>query len=686
MSRSFARICCLLSLILGLAQNNAHAQSSDTGDAAIFAGAWQGDDHAAVRLLSVGHDTAIKGSIHDIKTVTIFAHQHWLGVEFRLAEGWHIYGRDPGEAGLPPAIHFVDSAVKLTAPPDSISAANDLKKLGFKARVLWPQDKRLEILGIVSRGYDQPVILPILLTDSAEKSGQKSDSTRSQNHRPYYADLSFAACAEICVPYHVVLSLDRNDMQARLEGSESDRVAELWTKSLNHVAAPEIVAAVNNAAYKYPPISAQNQETQATALGENAPAQTRLSPSRDLSLFMAIGLAFLGGIILNFMPCVLPVISLKLVGFARLAETDAEAAKIKGQQAAPRPLLSIARLEMGAIFIGIVLSFLLLGAVLAGLKLSGVAVGWGMQFQQPIFLGLMTMVLLVFSANLFGFFEIPLPLGMNRIFNWVGFGAGAGYGQPIEHRRRKIWQKAMATGILSTLLATPCSAPLVGTALTYALSRQSSEILIIFTAMGIGFAAFYGLAFLMPGLGRFMPKPGAWTVRLRQVLGGIMLLSAVWMGYLWLTALTPTHSAQNSRNTEKTLSATELNWQEFSPQKLAKFQAEQRIILVDVTARWCLTCKANEALVLNTSKTYELLTKANVVLLRADWTHANPMIAEYLAQNNRYGIPFNAIYLPNSDKTQGITQNPPILLPEILTFDALQQAISGAQSQRMGQN
>ncbi|MCX8506312.1 MAG: thioredoxin family protein, partial [Alphaproteobacteria bacterium] len=479
------------------------------------------------------------------------------------------------------------------------------------------------------------------------------------------------------VPYHAILTLDRRAAHARLENTPFTQVAELWTTSLNRVASAELAAALKNIAYNYPPISLQNQDAQAATGDKNAAVPTQAASAHDVSLVMAVFLAFLGGVILNFMPCVLPVISLKLMGFARLAESDVTRERNLAQNPLQRPRLSLARIEMGAIFIGIVVSFLLLGLVLAGLKLGGVAVGWGMQFQQPIFLAVMTVILLVFSANLLGLFTIPLPLGMNRIFTWVGFGIGSGYGQKIERRRSKIWLKAMGTGILSTLLATPCSAPLVGTALTYALSRQTSEILSIFTAMGVGFAAFYGLAFLVPGLGKFMPKPGAWTVRLRQILGVIMLLSAVWMGYLWISALMPSQTSQNPNDTTAQLSTNTLIWQEFTPQKLANLQAQHRVIMVDVTARWCLTCKANEVLVLNTSKTYELLTKAHVALLRADWTHPNPMIADYLAQNHRYGIPFNAIYRPNSGKTQGAT--PPILLPEILTFDALQQAVTAAQ-------
>ena len=148
----------------------------------------------------------------------------------------------------------------------------------------------------------------------------------------------------------------------------------------------------------------------------------------------------------------------------------------------------------------------------------------------------------------------------------------------------------------------------------------------------------------------------------------------------------PSQATQNSIDNSAQLSATKLNWQEFTPQKLANLQAQHRVILVDVTARWCLTCKANEVLVLNTSKAYDLLTKANVALLRADWTHPNPMIADYLAQNHRYGIPFNAIYGPNSGSVNGMDQHEPILLPEILTFDALQQALTEAQSLDMSQN
>ena len=528
MPRSLSVILALFGVILGLADQVGSwaplrppvfkaaravelAQSPQMGqiiDAApvIFAGDWQGDDHAAVRLLSVDNGAELAGGIHEPNRIKLSEQQKWLGLEFRLAAGWHIYGRDPGDAGLPPIIQF------LSSPENKLANKTDKSsELGFTSRILWPQDKKLEILGIISRGYDQSVILPILLTGVSAKPAQMS----LQNRPIYYADVTYAACAEICVPYHAILTLDRRAAQARLENRPFNQVAELWTTSLNRVAVAEFAAAQKNIPYNYPPISLQNQAAQAGTEGENATARTRAGPAHDLSLVMAVFLAFLGGVILNFMPCVLPVISLKLMGFARLAESDVTRKGNLAQNPMKHPRLSPARLEMGAIFIGIVLSFLLLGLVLAGLKLSGVAVGWGMQFQQPMFLAVMTLVLLVFSANLLGLFAIPLPFGINRIFAWVGFGITP----PQEHRRPKIWLKAMATGMLSTLLATPCSAPMVGTALTYALSRQTSEILIIFTAMGVGFAAFYGLAFLMPGLGKFMPKPGAWDFAVAPDIG-----------------------------------------------------------------------------------------------------------------------------------------------------------------------
>ncbi|MDI9349850.1 MAG: thioredoxin family protein [Candidatus Symbiobacter sp.] len=594
---------------------------------------WQGDDHAAVRLL------AFENAADQKESATNPA-QTWLGLEFRLAAGWHIYGRDPGEAGLPPSVRFLakNESYRVT---DS-APAYPHRKLGYAPRILWPADKILDILGIKARGYDEAVILPILITPNRPANSHRPPDQATQAAPYYRLAVNYAACAEICVPFHAELALDRA-AAARLEGGELQRVRQLWQNNLAQVAAPELAAALAGRVYHYPKISLADGGANLT---QSPPA--KLNPPKDVSLMAAVGLALLGGIILNFMPCVLPVVSLKLIGFSRLAS---------GSRAQ-------ARSEMAAMFGGIVVTFLVLGAVLAVLKHSGAAIGWGIQFQYPWFLAFMTLVLFIFALNLLGVFAIALPPGMNRLMTWLGVGAM----QPLERRHRQIWLNGLGTGVVSTLLATPCSAPLVGAALTYALSRQTPEIMLIFGSMGVGFAAFYGVAFLFPGLGKIMPKPGAWTLRMRQVLGVIMMASAVWLGYLtWSSATHQDFRANSGQNVQPNT----LAWQEFSPAALARLQAQKRVILVDVTAAWCLTCKANEALVLNTDAVRRLVAAESVALLRADWTKPDAEIAAYLAANHRYGIPFNAVYGPGHPEAQ--------ILPEILRFEDLRLALLAAK-------
>ncbi|MCX8505992.1 MAG: protein-disulfide reductase DsbD family protein, partial [Alphaproteobacteria bacterium] len=211
MPRSLSVILALFGVILGLADSSARAvelaQSPQMGqiiDAApmIFAGDWQGDDHAAVRLLAVDNGAEGAGGIHALNPIKLSEAQKWLGLEFRLAAGWHIYGRDPGDAGLPPIMQFLtapeskllnkllnksENKSAATAPPGQAKRTDNSSELGFTSRILWPQDKKLEILGILSRGYDQSVILPILLTDLSPKTAQIS----LQNRPIYYADVPY---------------------------------------------------------------------------------------------------------------------------------------------------------------------------------------------------------------------------------------------------------------------------------------------------------------------------------------------------------------------------------------------------------------------------------------------------------------------------------------------------------------
>ncbi|MGH7088988.1 MAG: protein-disulfide reductase DsbD family protein, partial [Stellaceae bacterium] len=255
-------------------------------------------------------------------------------------------------------------------------------------------------------------------------------------------------------------------------------------------------------------------------------------------------------------------------------------------------------------------------------------VGWGMQFQSPVFLAAMAAIVALFAANLLGLFEIRLP---RAIADRLG-------GAPLGN---------VATGAFATLLATPCSAPFLGTAVGFALAAGPVEIVAVFLALGVGFAAPYLVVAALPRLAFLLPRPGRWTLMVRKVLGLALAATAVWLvAVLADAAVAPQAEAAGI-------------WRPFDATALGPLVHDGKVVFVDVTAEWCLTCEVNERFVLDTPEVQQKLKAAGVVAMRADWTRPNPAITDYLQRFGRYGIPFNVVYGPGAPAG--------VALPEILT-------------------
>jgi len=399
-------------------------------------------------------------------------------------------------------------------------------------------------------------------------------------------------------------------------------------------------------------------------------------------------IAILAGLILNLMPCVLPVLSLKVLSVI------GHGGSAKG--AVRRSFLASAA--------GILVSFLVLAGAAIGFREAGVAVGWGMQFQQPIFLVVMMVIVALFAYSLLGLFHIRLPGAVSDL------AASAGGPGPSKSLRSHF-----LTGAFATLLATPCTAPFVGTALGFALSRGAMEILVIFLAMGVGLALPYLLIAAVPAVATRLPKPGRWMGWLTRILGLALLATAIWLvtvlagqigwsaafgvaalvaliggvfavrrflpaarlariggvaaALLAVAAVAAAALAPQMTNTERTDEV--IAWQPFDQRAIPGLVAEGRTVFVDVTADWCLTCIYNKTAVLEQGAVRELLNNdSSVVAMLADWTNPDPGIAAYLAEFGRYGIPFNAVYGPASPDG--------IALPELLTESAVLDAIDAA--------
>jgi suppressor for copper-sensitivity B len=675
----------LLALCLGTALcTGGVAHAAATG--------WVGDSHAAVRLIT---------GVDDVAGTTLNA-----GLEFRFADGWHGYWRTPGDAGIPPQIDWSHS--------DNVADAD----------VTWPAPHRLVIEGLQNAVYEGHVVLPIKFRISSATAARIE------------AAVSYAACSDICVPYQAKLTLPLSlglgkpaaeapliehakaevpgnpqsgqidVVRAIVGGKGSERKLTVDLRSAKPFVRPDLFVEGAGAGIPAAPEVELQDGGRSARLTVALPASLTTDDPLTLTLvdtdqaaefstasgaggapanlgtLAALVSALLGGLILNLMPCVLPVLSIKLFAFTRHASEG----------------LRVIRLSALATAAGITFSFNLIALSLVVLKWSGAAIGWGIQFQQPWFLAGMATVTVLFAASFFELLPIALPSSMLR------FAPGRTH-QTLE---------AFLAGAFATLLATPCSAPFVGTAVGFALTRGPLDIFVIFLSLGIGMSLPYLLAAVFPGSVRWLPRPGRWMILLRQMLGALLLGTAVWLLFiLWNTAgalvaattgillaciigfrtllrfWEGTILSRGSRAATAILAVAPLvasvsaasptfqssagpRWQSFDPVALQRLVSEGKTVLVDVTATWCLTCKLNELTVFENNEVRSRLGQPDVVRMRADWTRPDPAIAMYLHHFARFGIPLDVIYGPR--KPQGEP------LPELLTPGILMRALDHAKA------
>jgi suppressor for copper-sensitivity B len=412
-------------------------------------------------------------------------------------------------------------------------------------------------------------------------------------------------------------------------------------------------------------------------------------PAAPLGLAWMLLLGVLGGLILNAMPCVLPVLSLKVMGLVKAAGQG-------GSQVVAGSLATAA---------GILISFwgLALAAVLA--RTAGAAVGWGVQFQNPVFVTVLAVVVILFCLNLWGLFEIGLPAS-------ISIAVSKGPHQGLSGH--------FASGLFATLMATPCSAPFLGTAVGFALSQSAPTVFVIFTAVGFGMALPYFALALFPRSATLLPKPGAWMEKLRGVMGFLLAGAAIWLFYVlmaqipaerlafvqlailvlclfvWLRSRATPGSwpsrillagaaasivvalllAAGGPSAAAVRAAVEENvqhidWVPFDREEAERLTEEGRLVFVDVTADWCFTCKVNERMVLETEEIAGAFERHGVVPMQADWTNRDDTIAAFLADHGRYGVPFYLLYRPG---------RAPWVFSELLTREQVLEALEEARS------
>ena len=412
------------------------------------------------------------------------------------------------------------------------------------------------------------------------------------------------------------------------------------------------------------------------------------------SVALLLFFAFVGGIILNLMPCVLPVLSLKLFSLIKQA----------GQSRSRLVALGIATTA------GILASFWTLAGIVAAIKAGGGAAGWGMQFQSPGFIAFMVIILTAFAMSFFGVFEVWLPGSATTKMDAAGHKAGL--------------VGAFFTGALLVLLSTPCSAPFLGTAMGFAFTASTPVLFLFFTAAGLGLALPYLLVSAFPATLKVLPKPGKWMVTLQKAMGILLLATVAWLlwivneqagemgvalfvgfilgtvvvsfaigkiappgknfksevlgltggaiafAFAWFTNIAPQYEKVlderfNARMAQQVL---EGGWYRYSPELVAEFAKAGKTIFIDATADWCLTCKANEAAVLSDPALLQKLDSAGVVRMKADWTRETHEVNELLYSMGKSGVPAYAIY-PKGDKSKQV------VLPELLTSGLILEAI-----------
>jgi len=638
-----------------------------------------------------------------------------VGLLLRMAPGWHTYWKFSGDAGLP-------TEMKWKLPP------------GWKVGdIQWPIPlKTIDPGDIETYGYENEVLLIQEITPPSKLDDSSARLSTEAN---------WLVCEKICIPGSATLQLDL-PVASTSQPANTDVFARYRRLLPRNLAGPDVARAdwsrvgsdlrlkiASETLAKYPAVDFFPLPEQETIVGHpavqsrnnneivfriplesapknlsamaglvvfaqqpnggdraawqipNAPAlsASRPAPARGILTFLLFG--FLGGLILNLMPCVLPVISLKIFGFVQQAGQSRQKIFRSGI----------------AFTIGIFAWFLGLAVVLVALKGAGRDVTWGgFQFTNPYFVLALSVIVLVFALNLFGVFEVSLPQSVTRNL--------------LSTSERKDLLGSFFQGVFATVLATPCTAPFLGTALGFAFTQSAAIILAMFIAIAAGMSAPYLLLSAQPAWLRFLPRPGPWMVHVKQFMGFLLLATLLFLlyvvgaqrgleGAIWASCfllvisvacwmkgafVVPTASAVKravvlvlmlllvigsggyfigdkfqSAKIASLDSQIRGDWQPFTPERLQTELEQGRTVFVDFTAAWCLTCKFNEASVLEAQDVREAFQRHGIVKLKADWTNGDPVITKLLQHFGRPGVPLYVLYPAKNEE--------PIVFPEVLT-------------------
>jgi len=647
----------------------------------------------------------------------------WVGLRLELEEGWHTYWEYPGDSGLATSIRW-------TLPS------------GYEAgRIHWPIPKRIPYESLMNFGYEDEVLL---LTEIKvpKRASTASPITLTGN-------ASWLVCKTICIPEEATLSITlrensdgpgsssrwahlfnqtRSNLPTKAPWPVQFRLSDnllILTAGIDNATRQSVVAAsyfptdygiIKHAADQSFSISnnkvvlaidsgdevgngrtgisgllvVQNKNKEATGyIIDGAPLTFDIESGGigNLSFITAIFFAFLGGLILNLMPCVLPILSMKVLGFINQDARESRDLKLHG-------------LSYTA---GVMTSFGILVALLLLIQKGGEQIGWGFQLQSPVFVTVLAYVFLSLGLNLSGVFTIG--------GNLVGVGTGL--------VNRNSGTESFFTGVLAAIVATPCTAPFMGVSIGFALTQPAFITAAVFEALALGLAAPYLLLCFVPTLASRLPKAGAWTETFKQFLAFPLYGSTAWLLWVMSQQVGPDGSAaafagaifvafgawlwgkaqfrdsqagkinrvvavlsviialalmrvlafSQPAPAESTYSESTIQWTEFSQVRVDSLRSQGRAVFVNFTAAWCITCMVNEGIALNSKTVADALEAGNVATLKADWTNRNPAIAAHLQSFGRVGVPLYVLYPAGT----GTPQILPALLTEEVILDAINQ-------------
>jgi len=656
-----------------------------------------------------------------------------VALRLGLASGWHTYWRNPGDSGLPTTLAWKDpsgfTAGPIQWPAPHALPVGPLVNYGYEGEVLHLVDivpaKTLTAGGAlelharadwlvcketcIPEGVDLALSLPVATTATDDPQwGAPIAATRAALPRPLSGwkvaaqgkgqtiELELVPSAGTADPGALYFFADE---ESRIEPSRPQPLARNGSAfvlslpvSFNFSGDFGRVTGVVSAANGFPGgVRAATVDVPlvgnvvagpkpvlepAPVLNLAAPAASGAAPAGDgLSFALAVFFALIGGAILNLMPCVFPVLSLKVLGFATHHDSKATLHK-----------------EAFAFAGGVVLTFVLLGLVLAALRAAGEQLGWGFQLQSPAVVTALAVLFFVLALNLSGVFEFGqlAPSGV------AGFTA----------RNRTV--DAFASGVLAVVVASPCTAPFMGAALGYALAGSTATTLTVFVALGLGMALPYVMLALLPGWRRRLPRSGPWLLRLKQLLAFPLYATVIWLAWvlgaqrdndavlrlllallgigfaLWTWRIVRTGGARPwalagiaSLAAASTVAwplfatgaeapparfgaaarAADRDWLPYTPARVNELTAAGRPVFIDFTAAWCVTCQVNKRLVLSAADIRAAFAERNVTLVRADWTRRDPEITRALTALGRSGVPVYVLYRPGKS---------PLVLPEVL--------------------